>query len=236
MNSEKERTDASDPKFSVRPYFPSDRENIRALCCETGFFGKPIEHIFRDKKWFADLNTKYYLKFEPDSCFIAESDGQLIGYVLGCRRPRQYGFLFYTTIAIPLFIQGLFKALSGIYDNKSRMYILGLVFKASRQRPKRKKRASHLHMNIREGWRSLGVGRALGKALVDFFDRHNVQWICGETFHSDRKRAMSFYQPWGFRIYDKKKTTLFGGRMGKIYLISVIGNLRDPKTREKWGL
>ncbi len=225
-----------DFKFSIRPYQPSDNEDIRALCCATGFFGNPIDRIFQDKKWFADLNTKYYLKFEPDSCFVAESGGQLIGYVLGCKRPHQYGFLFYALIAVPLFFQSLWKCLTCAYDKKSRLFILGLIFKASRQRSKRKKKASHLHINIKEGYRTQGVGRALGKAIVHNFDRNNVQWICGETFHSDKMRDMSYYKPWGFRIYDKKETTLFGDRMGKIFLISVVANLKEPKIRKLWGL
>jgi len=225
-----------DFNFSIRLYHPLDKENVRALCCATGFFGKPVDRIFQDKKWFADLNTNYYLKFEPDSCFIAESEGQLIGYVLGCKRPRRYGFLFYATIAVPLFFQSLSKCLTGAYDKKSRLFILGLVFKASRQRPKKEKNASHLHMNIKEGYRTQGVGRALGKAIVHNFDRNNIQWICGEAFHSDRIRDMSYYRPWGFRVYDKKETTLFGDKMGKIYMISVVGNLKDPKMREIWGL
>lgn len=223
-------------EFTVRPYRPEDRKKIRALCCETGFFGSPIERIFIDKEWFADLNTKYYLKYEPNSCFVAESEGQLIGYTLGCAKPKKYNFLFISTIAIPLFLKAFLKCLLGIYDKKSRLFILGLVFKASRQRPKRLKNAAHLHMNIKKGFRSSGVGRAMGKALVLNYIQNGVEWVCGETFHSDKIRTMDYYAPWGFKIYDKKLTTLFGDKMGDVYLLTVVGNLKDPKAKKIWGI
>lgn len=226
----------ADLEYSVRPYRPEDREKVRDLCCETGFFGYPIEHIFLDKKWFADLNTKYYLKHEPDSCFVAESDGKLIGYNLGCKHPRKYNCLFYSTIAIPLFVKAFLKCFFKVYDKKSRMFITGLVFKASRERPKKLKNAAHLHMNIKTGYRTHGVGRALGKALVKNFDENGVDWVCGEVFHSDKMRDVSYYSSWGFQIYDKKVSTLFGDKPGKIYMISVIGSLKDPRIREIWEL
>lgn len=236
MGKETQEKKTKDFDFSIRHYRPEDREKIRALCNETGFFGRPIGLVFQDEKWFADFNTTYYLKHEPDSCFVAESNSDLIGYVLGCKHPRQYGFLFYGTIAIPLFIKCLFKCAVGIYDRKSRLFVLGLVFKASRERPKKKTNAAHVHMNIKAGYRTQGVGRALGKALVKNFDNNGVEWVCGEVFHSDKMRDTSYYSPWGFRIYDKKESSFFGDRMGIIYMISVYGSLKDPKIRKIWGL
>jgi hypothetical protein len=81
-----------------------------------------------------------------------------------------------------------------------------------------------------------GVGRELGRAIVHHFEKNGVEWICGEAFHSDRMRDMSYYQPWGFEIYDKKESSLFSSKMGKIYMISVTINLKDPKIRKIWGL
>ena len=91
-------------------------------------------------------------------------------------------------------------------------------------------------MNIKKGFRSLGVGRALGKALLLNYIENGVEWVCGETFHSDKMRTLSYYAPWGFTIYDKKETTLFGDKGGKIYLLSVIGSLKDPKVKKIWGI
>ncbi len=56
--------------FQVRRYRPSDRDSVRALCCETGFLGNAIDPVFEDRELFADFLTDYYLRHEPDSAFV----------------------------------------------------------------------------------------------------------------------------------------------------------------------
>src|SRR5260370_34845354 len=76
-----------EPKdFQVRNYHQSDREYVRALCCETGFLGNPIDPVFEDRELFADFLTDYYLKREPDSPFVAIKDNAVKGYLLGSLR------------------------------------------------------------------------------------------------------------------------------------------------------
>ncbi|MCX7869289.1 MAG: hypothetical protein N2322_04990, partial [Terrimicrobiaceae bacterium] len=73
--------------FLVRPYRPEDRAAVRALCCDTGYLGKPIDPVFEDRELFADYLTSYYTDFEPESCFVLEQGGKVKGYLLGSRRP-----------------------------------------------------------------------------------------------------------------------------------------------------
>jgi hypothetical protein len=49
-------------EFQVRRYRPSDRDSVRALCCETGFLGSAIDPVFEDRELFADFLTDYYLR------------------------------------------------------------------------------------------------------------------------------------------------------------------------------
>ena len=74
------------PELNVRPYTPADREAIRQICCETGYSGAPIDPVFTDRDVFADFFTRYYTDCEPESSFVAEDNGRIIGYILGCRR------------------------------------------------------------------------------------------------------------------------------------------------------
>src|ERR1700758_5582208 len=82
--------------FQVRNYQPSDRESVRAFCCETGFLGDPIDPVFEDRELFADFLTDYYLKHEPDSAFVVTKGEVVKGYLLGSRHPLKhqvYGLL-----------------------------------------------------------------------------------------------------------------------------------------------
>ena|SRR5271165_1956407 len=76
--------------FQVRNYHQSDREPVRAICCETGFLGNPIDPVFEDRELFADFLTDYYLKHEPDSAFVVVKGNVVKGYLLGSRRPLSY--------------------------------------------------------------------------------------------------------------------------------------------------
>ena len=220
--------------FSIRPYRPADKHAVRVLCCDTGYFGQPIDIIFRDREWFADLNTGYYLRYEPDLCFVAEANKQLIGYVLGCSRPLKYAFLFYTLIAPPLFVKAFVKCFFRIYDSKSRDYIKKLVLKGSRERPKKPSRAAHFHVNIKQGFRRKGVGKALVRTLFKNLLKKGINNVYGELFHVENLRDESFYTSHGALIFDKKPTTIFGPEWGQVYMMSVLIKLNE--TKDIWKL
>src|SRR3954465_972717 len=73
--------------YNIRNYRPSDREAVRKLCCQTGFLGEPIDPVYEDRELFSDFLTTYYTDHEPESSFVLEMDGEIRGYLLGCRRP-----------------------------------------------------------------------------------------------------------------------------------------------------
>ena len=74
----------------IRPYSHGDRESIRHICCETGFSGDPVDLLFQDRDVFADFLTRYYTDWEPESTFILEDDGQVVGYLTGCLRYKYF--------------------------------------------------------------------------------------------------------------------------------------------------
>lgn len=217
------------PSFTVRPCFPEDEEAIRSLCCDTGYLGYPVENIFKDRRWFADFHTSYYLNYEPDVCFVAEADNKIIGYILGCKCPKKFGFIFYPFIAVPLILKAAVKSFTGAYDRKSRDYIKRLVFKGSRERAKRPKKSAHFHFNVCSEYRNKGVGRALIVALIRKLIENGVQSVYGELLHPERLRDESFYTAHGFTIYDRKPTALLGEEFGKVYMMTVTADLKRLK-------
>lgn len=217
------------PPFTVRLSLPEDREAIRSLCCDTGYLGHPVENVFQDRWWFGDFNTNYYLKHEPDVCFVAEAGNQIIGYILGCKHTKKFGLVFYPFIAIPLILKAAVKSFTGAYDRKSRDYIKRLVFTGSRDRAKRPKRSAYFHFNVNSEYRNQGVGRALIVALIRKFIEDGVVKVYGELLHPEELRDESFYTAHGFTIYDKKQTTLLGEEFGKVYMMTVTADLKELK-------
>ena len=71
-------------ELAIRAYRPGDREAIRRIAFETGYMGEPIAWLWRDPESFADLITRYYTDREPESIFVAERHGNVLGYLTGC--------------------------------------------------------------------------------------------------------------------------------------------------------
>ncbi len=57
---------------------------MRQVCFETGYMGDPVEWMWRDRESFADLFSGYYTDAEPESALVAQIDGEVMGYLLGC--------------------------------------------------------------------------------------------------------------------------------------------------------
>jgi len=232
MDKTKNKQESKTLDFTVRAYRRADRNQVRLLCCETGHFGHPVNSIFQDRKWFADFNTSYYLRFEPDSCYVAEQGQEnlnIIGYILGCKHPARYNLIFYPFIATPLILKALMKSLFRVYDKKSQSYIKDLIIKGSRERPKRPKRTAHFHFNVKKGNRNQGVGRALIQSLFRHFLENHVHEVYGELLHSEKLRDQSFYTVHGFKLYDKKPTSLPGGKWGRIHWVTVTARIEETR-------
>ncbi|HEX5661856.1 MAG TPA: hypothetical protein VFX59_31910 [Polyangiales bacterium] len=75
--------------MKIRPYRAEDRDAVRRICFETGLLGEPVGAQFSDQEAFADLITRYYTDQEPESCFVGELEGKVVGYMLGTLDARR---------------------------------------------------------------------------------------------------------------------------------------------------
>jgi len=71
-------------EVTIRPYEARDRPRIRRICFVTGYMGDPVDWLWRDQESFSDVFTSYYTDAEPESALVAELDGEVAGYLLGC--------------------------------------------------------------------------------------------------------------------------------------------------------
>jgi hypothetical protein len=73
----------------IRPYLPADRQPVRDICFETGFMGERVDWLWRDRESFADLFCGWWIDRQPESALVAELDGAVAGYLLGCEDTRR---------------------------------------------------------------------------------------------------------------------------------------------------
>lgn len=193
----------------IRPYQESDRAAIRRLCCDTGYLGRPVDGLFQDRELFADLFTNAYLDHQPQWALVAESDSQLVGYLLGAVS-KHFDLLlmrsgFVTTSKM------LLRLATGRYaaHRRSRLFIRWLLTVGYREQPRHPSNAAHLHCDLARGFRGRGILRRLWDVYEERLRLAGVTQCYGAFFSHPRRRPETVYARYGFTVFDRKRTTFF---------------------------
>ena len=158
------------PDVTIRKYEPKDRDAVRQIALDTFDAGEPVSKILTFDPPVADFITRYYTDFEPESAWVAESAGQVVGYVMGSVNEKRYNSvmnwkiqpsMMWTVISQALLFRreawmlvrtalGGLRALFMPHDNKLNDY------------------PAHFHINVKSGFRGAHVGRR----LIEVFEQH----------------------------------------------------------------
>jgi L-amino acid N-acyltransferase YncA len=215
--------------FQVRKYRPSDRESVRALCCETGFLGNAIDPVFEDRELFADFLTDYYLRYEPDSAFVVTKGGTLHGYILGSRHPGKHQFhsLFQN------FVYGgrIVRRYLG-YRPESRRYIHWLVSKAWREVPSAPRTIGHFHINLLPAAKSVQTTRDLLETYLRHLYDHGVKQVHAQMVTFDGRRGTKLFERYGFKVLNQSEITKYRRFTDQtVYLCTIVKNLEKQGDR-----
>lgn len=145
------RKSASDTRGIIRPYRQSDRESVRQICRTTAYRNRGSDSVFEDGELFADYWTRYYTDFEPDSCLVVEEDGEVIGYLLGCKDTREQIRIMGRKIVPAVLARAFWKLATFQYRKQSsRRMLYWLVTRAWREVPEipLDRFPAHYHCNI----------------------------------------------------------------------------------------
>jgi hypothetical protein len=196
-------------KILIRKYQEGDREAVRLICCETGFLGRPIEAIFRDREVFADLITNPYLDYEPEWGLVAESDGRVIGYLLGSVSANFSRNLMLSGFQTAC--KMLARLITGKYKDhpRSEQFIRWVLTRGLMERPKHPDDAAHLHLNLEKAFRVGMVARRLLLTYETMLGAAGIDHYYAEFFSCPQRNPERVYFRFGFRIYDRVETTIF---------------------------
>lgn len=213
--------------LTIRNYQPGDRERVRRLCCETGFLGQPIDPVYEDAELFADFLTTYYTDHEPESCFVLEIDGELRGYLLGCRKPlRNQLYSFYQNVC--LLLRALLRY--GRYHECSRRFIRWLLVHGWREVPAAPRRTPHFHINLLSDARSYSNTRKLMSAYLSYLYRCGEKRVYGQIVTFESRRGEKMFERYGFKVLNRAEITKYKSFYPEsVYLSTVIKNLDTPE-------
>lgn len=198
----------------IRKYSALDRASLRELACQTAFIGQDCGAFLDAREVFADFLTLYFTDYEPQSCFVAEVDKKVVGYIIGAKDSRIVTKTFLIKIS-PSFVKKII--LQRVFlKRKNIKFFLSLFvsflkgeFKMpdfSRDYP------AVLHINIAEGFRGYLIGSKLMSAYLLYLAQENVRGVCLGTIS---EKAAIFFQKQGFSLLYKGERSYFRHILGK---------------------
>lgn len=211
--------------FKVRFFEREDREVVRRICADTGFLSKPIDPVFEDRELFADYLTKYYTDQEPESTLVLEVNGEVKGYLMGCRR-TQWNDFYHLFANAWLVIRGLFRYYTRPYNEASRKFVRWIIFKGWREVPKSPKNVAHFHINLLPEARKATHTHPLIQGFLDYLVSKGEKAVYGQMVVFESRRGEKMFQRYGFEVLDRVEVTKYREVYSeKVFLFTVYKDL-----------
>ena len=212
----------NDPVFVIRKYDSRDRSAVRRICCETALMGESSAVFFDDDEIFADALTSYFTDYEPESCFVAECDNNVVGYLIGAKDAGRMDKIFAGKIAASLFIKALHRGVFFHKKNAAFLFrvLLSLVKGEFKTPVFSKEYPATLHINISKECRAAGIGSKLIDAYLNYLEAQTVEGVHLATM-SDK--AGQFFRKQNFQLLFQGERSYFRYFLGKNVQVYIYG-------------
>ncbi len=196
----------------IRPYQSPDRAAVRLIAYETADRGKPVAGAYFDRELLADLVTRYYTDCEPQASWVAETGGDVVGYLTGCVDTHRWR-RFMTWRIVPA---ALMRAAGRGGAGCAHVWRLSWAIAQTCARGGWRRPISlsaypaHLHINVVEESR----GQHVGRQLMDAFLAHALQaGVPGvhASVRADNQHGREFFERMGFKVIARRPVVLLNG-------------------------
>ncbi len=201
----------------IRKYKSGDKPSIREIACNTAFMGEPVEKFFTGRIFIADFLTLYHTEYEPQSLFVAEKKGKVIGYLSGARSEKIMDLVFIIKVLPKVILKLIFKGY--IFKKNNFLFILFNIFsflKGEFYTPAfiKKDYPAILHINVDKDYRSSGVGEKLIATYLNYLKNEKIK---GVHLTTQSKKSFKFFEKAGFEILYETKRSYFKHIFGESF-------------------
>lgn len=211
---------------TIRPMQPADMEAVGQVAYATGYFGASAARYFPAPRLFALLWVGAYFRGAGFGCFVAELDGQVVGYILGAPTPELYS-------------RGLWRAIAqipGALPPPARLpravYYLLRMWHFAAPHIDEARYPAHLHINLLPAARGHRLGERLLRAHLQTLAGAGVPGVHLSTT-SENVAALGLYRKLGFSVLAAQPTPLWRPWLGRDTTQLLLGlELRQFMERE----
>ncbi|CAM3245679.1 Ribosomal protein S18 acetylase RimI-like enzyme [Deinococcus saxicola] len=189
---------------------PTDEARLGEIAYLTGFFGDSAGTYFPDPQLFADLWVRAYFRLPVSVGYVAQVDGDVIGYIIGSLNEAKYrqalGRVLADMVLPGLLTRRYTRPLSGL------PYLIRTLRYPSPHASETDFPA-HLHLNLLPQSRGLGLGRGLLQRYLGRLRELGVPGVQLSTT-DENAAALGLYREAGFTVAVSEQTELWTPWLG----------------------
>lgn len=199
----------------IRKYRLDDKQALRTFCCDTAYFGDPCEVFFPDRKLLANLIMSYYTDYEPEHIWVADYNNEIVGYASAGLNEACYTRYMLLSVVPRSVIKALCRR--KIWDRRILRlirynFLFGISGSGRLKKLNSKEFPTHIHLNIKYGFRGKGIGSKLFNALY----REIEEKTKGIRFKALRQEPkFYFFDKYGFQLFDCRRVKIWEKWLGK---------------------
>jgi len=178
------------------------------VAADTAFFGRPMEAFLEDRVLFFDAYFAYYTDQEPEHCWVASVEGNVVGLLLGCVDGRVMRGRWVSGI-LPRLVAGIPSRRYRV-GGRTWRYVIHLTrgwLSGEFASVDLELYPSNLHINVDEPWRGRGIGRGLMEAYIRQLRALQVPGVHLQTT-SLNVAAIALYARMGFQLLATRATRI----------------------------
>jgi len=195
----------------IRKFNSIDELAVKNIQFQTYLLGKSMSK-FIDNKSLVTSNIDYYLKKEPNSCFVVDNKNKVVGYLLGCLDDSKHNEFSakIKLVLISLFKLPFLKSKDGKFIlNNISLILNNILGKSLEFKLKIPPNSGHIHINILSKFRRKGIGSKLLNEFFKYAKSKGVKIIHAESFQTKLNPNTNFWKKNGFKEYDSINTSIW---------------------------
>ncbi len=208
--------------MQIRKFESKDRKEVRQITHDTAFMGQPASVFFDGQEIISDSLSLYFTDYEPESCFVCQVDQEVAGYLFGAKNMAVSEKLISKKIIPRIFWPALTSKV--LLKKKNIVFIFKVLLsliKGEFVAPDFKKMyPAILHINIKDGYRNLGIGSKLISAYLEYLKKEKITGVHLATMS---KEAGNFFTKQGFQLLYEAKRSYFSHILHKDVPLLIYG-------------